>query len=66
MQWSCHLFFMPAKLGTVYSRHSRKLNHFHLGCLRKLLTIKRQDHIPDTEVLERANMNSVHTMLRKA
>jgi hypothetical protein len=51
---------------TVYSRHSRKLNHFHLGCLRKLLKIKWQDHIPDTEVLERANMNSVHTMLRKA
>ena len=50
---------------TVYSRHYRKLNHFHLGCLRKLLKIKWQDHIPDTEVLERANMNSVYTMLRK-
>jgi hypothetical protein len=36
---------------TTYSRHSRQLNHFHLGCLRKLLIIRWQDKIPDTEVL---------------
>jgi hypothetical protein len=51
---------------TVYSRHSRKLSHSHLGCLRKLLEIKWYDHIPDTEILEWANMNSVNTRLRKA
>ena len=26
------------------------LNYFHLRCLRKLLTIRWQDKIPDTEV----------------
>ncbi|XP_062570782.1 uncharacterized protein LOC134232822 [Saccostrea cucullata] len=38
---------------TVYSRHTRKLNHFHTVCLRKILGIKWQDRIPDTEVLNR-------------
>ena len=36
---------------TVYQRHAKRLNHFHLSCLRKLLKIKWQDKIPDTEVL---------------
>ena len=50
---------------TVYQRHARKLNHFHTVCLRKLLKIKWQDKIPDTEVLERASMPSIHTLLMK-
>ena len=51
---------------TVYQRHAKKLNHFHLSCLRKLLKIRRQDKIPDTEVLKKANMQSVHTLLKLA
>ena len=52
--------------GTVYQRHAKKLNHFHTSCLRKLLKIKWQDKIPDTEVLKRAGMQSVHTLLKLA
>jgi len=48
---------------TVYQRHSRKLNHFRTTILRKLLGIKWQDKIPDTEVLTRANLSSIHTIL---
>ena len=33
--------------GTVYQRHIKKLNHFHISCLRKLLE-RWQDKIPDT------------------
>ena len=51
---------------TVYSRHAKQLNHFHMSCLRRLLNIKWQDKIPDTEVLERAGIPSVHTLLQKA
>ena len=51
---------------TVYQRHAKRKNHFHTGCLRKLLKIKWQDRIPDTEVLERAGMQSVHTLLKLA
>ena len=49
---------------TVYQGHAKRLNHFHLCCLRKLLKIKWQDNIPDTEVLKRAGMQSVHTLLK--
>ncbi|XP_016345583.1 uncharacterized protein LOC107691490, partial [Sinocyclocheilus anshuiensis] len=51
---------------TVYRRHARQLNHFHTTCLCRLLRIRWQDKVPDTEVLSRAGMPSVHTLLMKA
>ena len=51
---------------TVYQRHAKRLNHFHTSCLRKLLKIKWQDRVPDTEVLKRAGMQSIHTLLKLA
>ena len=36
---------------TVYQRHAKRLNHFYTSCLRKLLKIKWQDRISETEVL---------------
>ena len=50
----------------VYSRHARKLNHFHTKCLRIILSINWQDMVPDTEVLTRAGIPSIHTILQKA
>ena len=47
---------------TVYSRHARKLNHFHTVCLRRILGIKWQDRIPDTEVLEKSGLSSIYTI----
>ena len=51
---------------TVYKRHARKLNHYHTTCLRKLLGIKWQDKIPDTEVLTRAGLPSIFTILMQS
>ena len=51
---------------TVYQRHARKLNNFHLTSLRKLLSIKWQEKMPDTEVLTREGLPSVYTMLMKS
>ena len=51
---------------TVYSRHARKLNHFHTKCLRIILSITWQDMVPDTEVLTQAGIPSIHTILQKA
>ena len=51
---------------TVNQWHAKRLNHFHTSCLIKLLKIKWQDRIPDTEVLKRAGMQSVHTLLKLA
>lgn len=50
---------------TVYQRHAAKLNHFHTTQLRKLLGIKWQDKIPDTEVLTCAGLPSIHTLMKK-
>ena len=54
------------KTWIVYQRHAKRLNHFHTRCLRKLLKIKWQDRIPDTENLKRAGMQSLHTLLKLA
>ena len=48
---------------TVYSCHAKQLNRFHLNCLRKILHIRWQDKIPDTEVLSSSNMPSIFTLL---
>ena len=54
-----------AETWTVYQSHAKKLNHFHLRCLRRILGIKWQDKIPDTEVLQRANAESLFSKLKK-
>ena len=50
---------------TTYSRHVKRLNHFHMCCLRKLLHIRWQDKIPDSEVLQKSGLSSIHTLLMK-
>ena len=52
------------EMWTVYQQHAKRQNHFCTSCLRKLLKIKWQNRIPDTEVLKRAGMQSVHTRLK--
>ena len=48
---------------TTYASHERKLNSFHLRCLRRIMHIKWQDKVPNTEVLKRANINSMFAIL---
>ena len=54
--------FLVVKIFSIFEKacfrngHAKRLNHFHKSCLRKLLKIKWQDRIPDTEVLKRAGM----------
>ena len=51
---------------TVYRRHARQLNHFHMTCLCRMLHIRWQDKVPDTEVHSRASLPSAHTLLMRA
>ena len=51
---------------TVYRRHEKQLQKFHTRCFCRILNISWNDFVPDTEVLERANLPSVITMMRKA
>ncbi|BHF75455.1 hypothetical protein SprV_0501855100 [Sparganum proliferum] len=50
---------------TVYTEQARRLNHFHLSCLRRILRLNWQDRIPDTDMLERTGILSIYTMLRQ-
>ena len=63
---SQHLGHMTKVAATPIYGHAKKLNHFHLSCLRKLLKIRWQDKIPDTVVLKKAKMQSVHILLKLA
>nr|VZI49160.1 unnamed protein product [Spirometra erinaceieuropaei] len=48
-----------AESWTVYAKQARRLNHFHLSCLRRILRLNWQDRIPDNDVLERTGILSV-------
>ena len=50
---------------TLYTRQECRLNMFHLRCLRRILGISWQDHIPNTEVLARAGSLSMYALLTK-
>ena len=51
---------------TVYYRHARKPNRFHINSLRRLLHITWQDMIPDTDVLKCAGLQGIHALQKKA
>nr|VZI44272.1 unnamed protein product [Spirometra erinaceieuropaei] len=54
-----------AETWTVYTRQARRLNHFHLSCLRRILRLNWQDRIPDTEVLERTGIPNIYAILKQ-
>nr|VZI42177.1 unnamed protein product [Spirometra erinaceieuropaei] len=54
-----------AETWTAYAKQARHLNHFHLSCLRRILSLKWQDRIFDTDVLERTGILSIYAILRQ-
>jgi hypothetical protein len=48
---------------TTYTTQEKRLNSFHLRCLRCLLKIKWQDKVTNTEVLQRAGIPSMFALL---
>ena len=48
---------------TTYMRQERRLNIFHMQCLKHILGIKWQDRITHQEILERAKTQSMHSLL---
>ena len=51
---------------TCYRRHLKKLDHFHLRCLRRLLCISWEDRVTNQEVPRRSNMPGVEILVMKA
>jgi len=54
-----------AETWTTYKGQERKLNQFHLRCLRKILKIKWQDKVPNAEVLKRSKSTTIMSSLLK-
>ena len=48
---------------TTYATQEKRLNSFHLRCLRRILGIRWQDLVPNTDVLERAGLPSIFALL---
>lgn len=50
---------------TTYARQEKRLNTFHMRCLRRILSITWSDKVSNNEVLSRASIPSLFTMLRQ-
>ena len=57
---------MGAKTWTLYRRHIKQLEQFYMRSLRSIMSIRYQDKISILEVLERAESQSIESMLIKA
>jgi hypothetical protein len=54
-----------AETWTVYRRHYRTLDRFHLKCLRKIMNIRWSDRVRNTEVLQRANVGGIEAYIMR-
>ena len=50
---------------TTYTRQEKRLNSFHMRCLRRILGITWQDKITNNKVLAKAGLPSMFTLLRQ-
>ena len=50
---------------TLYKHQLKLLEGFHQRCLRQILHIKCQSHVSDTEVLGKAGLPSIQSMVMK-
>ena len=48
---------------TIYASQERKLNSFHMKCLRRIMGIKWDDYVTSTEVLTLTGMKSIYALL---
>ena len=49
----------------LHARRERKLNTFHMRCLRRILSITWKDRVPNNSVLERTETPSMYTLLKQ-
>ena len=50
---------------TTYARQEKRLNVFHMRNLRRILNITWQEKIPNADILARANVPSIFTLLKQ-
>ena len=49
----------------TYANQEKHLNPFHMRCLRRILSISWKEKVPNSVVLERADIPSMYTLLRQ-
>ena len=49
----------------LHARRERKLNTFHMRCIRRILSITWKDRVPNNTVLERTETPSMYTLLKQ-
>ncbi|KAI8440933.1 hypothetical protein MSG28_009230 [Choristoneura fumiferana] len=54
-----------AETWCVYKADIKKLDTYHLRCLRCILRIKWQDRVPNSEVLRRSGMHGIEALLMR-
>ncbi|BHF69146.1 hypothetical protein SprV_0301218800 [Sparganum proliferum] len=59
------MLLFGAETWTAYMKQARRLNHFHFRCLRRLLNLRWQDRITDTDVPEPTGILSICALLRQ-
>lgn len=50
---------------TTYAMQEQKLNSYHMRCLRRILGISWNEKVPNAQVLARAGLPSMYTLLRQ-
>jgi len=55
-----------AETWTCYTRHIRKLEAFHMRCLRHICGITWQQKIPNTDVLERCRVRGIESFIMES
>ena len=50
---------------TLYAHQTRKLNSFHMRCLRRILNVHWSDKITNNKILDMAGIQSLYTILRQ-
>ena len=50
---------------TLYAHQQRKLNVFHMRCLRRILNVHWSDKITNNKILDMAGIQSLYTILRQ-
>lgn len=48
---------------STYMRQEHQLNTFHMRCLRRILGVTWRDHVPNQEILDRADIPSMYSIL---
>lgn len=50
---------------TIYAKQEKKLNSYHMRCLRRILGISWNDKVPNSQVLACAGLPTMYTLLRQ-